>query len=79
MSDWISIKKKLPPYGRFLAYIPLPEEPIRIFERECREDDEYDAMKHEWNIGTSDDPFMVTLKKSQITHWMPLPEQPNER
>lgn len=77
---WIDIAEKLPPYGRFIAALNMLDiggsPNVRILERKRGDDDEYDAQRYEYNIGSFDDPFFVTLKNSKILFWKPVPINP---
>ena len=65
--QWFSVKESLPrpdihvlAYGDYAFYVAALDEFSRISETGARV----------WRIGGSDD------SRDDITHWMPLPEQP---
>lgn len=72
MSEWISVKDKLPKYSKeVLTYTPGMAMPIRV--------DAYDGYYGEddgkWYEGWR---YRGNHAENRITHWMPLPEPPKE-
>ena len=70
MSEWISVKDRLPKYGkRVLTYTPGMANQITV--------DAYDRyyvdVDDEWYEGWR---YRGNHAKNNITHWMPLPEPP---
>ncbi len=67
MKIWISVKDRLPEErGRYIIYVDIPEE----------------DYKKVWTIDVLDPKKGFDMPKeygrSVITHWMPLPEGPND-
>ena len=61
--QWVSVVDRLPEkFEKILAYTPAHKDGMNNFA-ECLE---------------STKGMMVLIKKSEVTHWMPLPEPPKE-
>lgn len=65
MSEWISVKKRLPDKADDLS--------IMLVWRSIEHD--YDTVRWRYQQGWD----CVIQDKSTITHWMPLPELPKEK
>lgn len=67
MSEWISVREKLPELFRgVLAYCPKRQ---NIYEL-------YLNLRGEWHF--FDMTVAGALLDEEVTHWMPLPEPPKE-
>lgn len=66
MSEWISVLEKLPPKGKYFLCASKGRKVAAVMRR----------------FGTKEKPIYQgydCLEISEVTHWMPLPEMPNER
>ena len=73
MGEWISVKDRLPKYGKeVLTYTPGIAIPITVdvYDRYYGEDN------NEWYEGWR---YRGSYAENSITHWMSLPEMPEEK
>lgn len=62
--DWINVKDKLPDEGgRYLGWV------IEL--------NELGLSEFPWNVSYSQGEWSDNLISYKVTHWMPLPEKPN--
>lgn len=68
MSEWISVEDRLPPnYIPVLCYIPSLSSSMWQTVHEC-----HIGADGEWHLATA------PAYREEVTHWMPLPEPPEE-
>lgn len=65
MSEWISVKERLPK-----AYTDVV---LLVGSKQIPKIGEFDSACHDWNI---DEIGSVAI--TAVTHWMPLPKPPKE-
>ena len=70
--EWISVKDKLPPHGDELVLIVVNGKGKNLTFRNAVEIANY-TSKDGWILET-----FPELENMQVTHWMPLPEPPQE-
>lgn len=73
MTNWISVKKCLPPFYQSFLYVSQTVKDCPEFEVGYLTDDEnsyfdYNATKN----------FIEAARSGLITHWIPLPELPHD-
>lgn len=81
MSEWISVKERLPAEGQqVLLIVSLAENPKEIIYATLESayiPNSHMGIYHYWQSRTAN----ITLRDvvwSKITHWMPFPELPKE-
>jgi len=82
---WISIKDELPPfYERVIAAITyvfhgsVIEDKISYSTHEVMITDVFDDGTAEWDFGNSGTRVYPDLEGTNVTHWMPWPQNPNK-
>ena len=69
MSEWISVKDRLPEYGDLIIVVI----DRKVVNRICFRDGSDDSQDWVEAVGENDN---WTKWFSSVTHWMPLPESP---